>query len=68
MGISAPNSLNFPAKKVEAARIDRENYKFAQRIMNQRPLVERNDELTKSHKKNQKTLSMISSNARVSIN
>ena len=36
--------------------------------MNQRPLVERNDELDRSHKKAQKTLNMISSTAKVSIN
>ena len=29
-----PGTLNFPARKQEAARIDNENYRFAQRIIN----------------------------------
>ena len=63
-----PGTLNFPAKKKEAARVDYENYKFAQRIMNQRALVDSRDKLNESHQKNMKTLQMISHNSRVSIN
>jgi len=63
-----PTSLNFPSKKREAARIDQDNYKFAQRIMNQKPQVIGRESLNASHKKKLKTLRLISSNARVSIN
>ena len=70
--ISSPighvGSLNFPAKKKEAARIDADNYKFAQRIMKQRPLVQDINTLKSSHKKNVKTLHRISHNARVDMN
>jgi len=45
-----PGTLHFPAKKIEAARIDDDNYKFAQRIMNQKPRVEHNKDLKASHK------------------
>ena len=39
----AAGSLNYPKKKREATRIDQENYKFAQRIMNSKPQVEQLD-------------------------
>ena len=45
-----------PFKKREAARIDIENYKFAQRIMAKEPKVERTDVMRESHNKKMKTL------------
>ena len=61
-------TLSLPFKKREAARIDTENYKFAQRIMAKKPRVDTADEMRKSHNKKMKTLQMISSTSRVSIN
>ena len=69
--ISSPmekGSLNFPAKKKEAARIDQDNMKFAMRILNQKPQVDHYDDLQASHRKNMRTLQMISSKSRVTMN
>ena len=63
-----PGTLNLPAKKKEAARIDQENYKFAQRIMKQKPTVDRNDKLEASFKRSVKNSQMLSANSRISMN
>ena len=66
--MASPGSLSFPAKKREAARIDQDNYSFAQRIMKQGPQVETRDRLAANFQRNMKTLQRISQNSRVSIN
>lgn len=66
--VAGPGSLNYPNKKKEATRIDQENYKFAQRIMNQKPMVDQLNSLHSKHKKNMKTIHMISNTSGVSIN
>jgi len=55
-------------KKKEATRIDQENYKFAQRIMSQKPQVDKFSVLHAKHKQNLKTVHMISNQSGISIN
>ena len=52
----SPGTLSLPFKKREAARIDSENYKFAQRIMDKKPRVDTAEEMRKSHNQKMKTL------------